>query len=53
MNLDFPELRPVEEYLKAQGRFRHLTPDIIARIQSRVDKEYTRLKAKEILEEIW
>jgi pyruvate ferredoxin oxidoreductase beta subunit len=53
MTLEFPERRPVEEYLKAQGRFRHLTPDIIERIQSRVDKEYERLKAKEILEEIW
>ncbi|MCP4112868.1 MAG: pyruvate synthase subunit beta [Desulfobacteraceae bacterium] len=40
------ELRPVEEYLKPQGRFRHLTPELIERIQERVTKEYNKLKAK-------
>jgi pyruvate ferredoxin oxidoreductase beta subunit len=35
--------KPVEEYLKAQRRFRHLTPEIIAEIQRRVDAEYERL----------
>ncbi len=35
--------KPVEEYLKAQRRFRHLTPDHIAEIQRRVDAEYERL----------
>ncbi len=52
MTHEFPEHRPVDEYLKAQGRFRHLTPDMIERIQKRVDKEYKRLKTKEIFEEI-
>lgn len=46
MTLDIPEPRPVEEYLKPQGRFRHLTPDLIAQIQARVTKDYARLKAK-------
>ena len=39
-----PELRPVEEYLKPQGRFRHLTPELIGEIQERVNKEYEKLQ---------
>ncbi len=35
--------KPVEEYLKLQRRFRHLTPELIAEIQRRVDAEYERL----------
>jgi pyruvate ferredoxin oxidoreductase beta subunit len=44
LNVDPPQLRPVEEYIKAQGRFRHLSPDIIASIQERVTAEYAKLK---------
>lgn len=40
------ELRPVEEYLKGQGRFRHLTDDMIDLIQKRTTKEYNNLLAK-------
>ncbi len=29
-------LIPISEYLKGQGRFRHLTDDVIANIQTRV-----------------
>ncbi len=46
LSMDFPKLRPVDDYLKLQGRFRHLTPDIIAKIQSRVIREYEKLKQK-------
>ncbi len=46
MNHEPDELRPVEEYLRPQGRFRHLTPDLIEHIQERVTKEYNKLKAK-------
>ncbi|OAG27099.1 pyruvate synthase subunit PorB [Thermodesulfatator autotrophicus] len=35
--------KPVEEYLKTQRRFRHLTPEVVAEIQRRVDAEYERL----------
>ena len=35
--------KPVAEYLKKQGRFRHLTEDLIAEIQRQVDTEYDRL----------
>jgi pyruvate ferredoxin oxidoreductase beta subunit len=46
MTIDFPKLRPVADYLQGQGRFRHLTPDLIAKIQERVSEEYAALKAK-------
>lgn len=46
LNVDFPELRPIEEYLKIQGRFRHLTPEMIVEIQQRVREEYEKLKKK-------
>jgi len=32
--------------LQGQGRFRHLTAELIAKIQERVTKEYKALKAK-------
>ncbi|MCK4262979.1 MAG: pyruvate ferredoxin oxidoreductase, partial [Dehalococcoidia bacterium] len=46
LNVDRPKLRPVEEYLKPQGRFRHLKPEQIQEIQQRVNEEYARLKAR-------
>jgi len=38
-------LRPINDYLKGQGRFRHLTPDTIATIQKRITEEWNALKA--------
>jgi pyruvate ferredoxin oxidoreductase beta subunit len=46
LNFDFPQLRPVEDYLKLQGRFRHLTKETIAQIQERVTAKYAKLKEK-------
>ena len=46
LNFDFPELRPVGDYLKLQGRFRHLSEDLIAKIQQRVTADYAALKEK-------
>jgi len=46
LNVDRPKLRPVEEYLKLQGRFRHLSPKEIEKIQETVNDEYAKLKAK-------
>jgi pyruvate ferredoxin oxidoreductase beta subunit len=46
LTMDFPKLRPVGDYFQGQGRFRHLTPDLIGKIQERVTKEYETLKAK-------
>ncbi|MFH0914734.1 MAG: pyruvate synthase subunit PorB [Chloroflexota bacterium] len=39
-------LKPLTDYTKLQGRFRHLTEDILAQIQKRVGEEYSALKAK-------
>jgi pyruvate ferredoxin oxidoreductase beta subunit len=46
LSIDLPRLRPVEDYLKLQGRFRHLSKATIAEIQDRVNEEYARLKEK-------
>jgi pyruvate ferredoxin oxidoreductase beta subunit len=37
-------LRPVSEYIKGQGRFKHLTDDLIAQIQERVNMDWENLK---------
>ncbi len=46
LNADPPKLKPVKEYLKLQGRYRHLTEEEIGRIQQRIEEEYARLKEK-------
>jgi pyruvate ferredoxin oxidoreductase beta subunit len=47
MTMDMPKKRrPVEDYIKLQGRFRHLRPDQIKSIQKRVDMEYRLLENK-------
>jgi len=40
------KLRPVEEYLKIQGRFRHLSEEMRDTIQKRVVEEYKKLVKK-------
>jgi pyruvate ferredoxin oxidoreductase beta subunit len=44
LNFDYPKLRPVEDYLKPQGRFRHLTKENTAEIQEHVLMEYNKIK---------
>ncbi|MCX5997366.1 MAG: pyruvate synthase subunit PorB [Chloroflexi bacterium] len=44
LNIDLPKLRPVEDYLKLQGRFRHLDKDNTAEIQEKVLDEYNKVK---------
>ena len=46
MSLSLPELRPVTDYMKLQGRFRHLSQDTIKQIQQRVEQEYNKLVEK-------
>jgi len=41
-----PKLRPVEDYFRLQGRFRHLTPEMTKKIQERVIREYEKLKQR-------
>jgi len=46
LNVDPAKLKPVDEYLKTQGRFRHLSPGDIEKIQERVNEEWAKLKQK-------
>ena len=46
LNIDLPKLRPVEDYLKLQGRFRHLSENDVKEIQERTIHEYNMLKAR-------
>jgi len=46
ITVDLGKLRPVNDYLKIQGRFRHLDEMMIAKIQKRVTQEYEKLKRK-------
>jgi pyruvate ferredoxin oxidoreductase beta subunit len=48
LNYEFPKLKPVTDYMKLQGRFRHLSEDIIKKIQERVTAEYEALKEKTV-----
>ena len=46
LNMDFPQLRPIEDYFKIQGRFRHLPKEIVAQIQEKVIADYAEIKGK-------
>lgn len=46
MSIDLPKLRPIRDYMKIQGRFRHLSDDTIQQIQDRVELEYQKLLEK-------
>ncbi|MBI4188553.1 MAG: pyruvate synthase subunit beta [Chloroflexi bacterium] len=46
MSIEPPQLKPVKEYMKLQGRFRHLSDDNITMIQERVRREYYNLVEK-------
>ncbi len=42
-----PKFTPIEEYVKMQGRFKHLTPENIKQIQEWIKKKWEREKALE------
>ena len=46
LNVDRPKLKPVEEYLKPQGRYRHLTDKEIEKIQAMINEDYVKLTKK-------
>jgi pyruvate ferredoxin oxidoreductase beta subunit len=46
LSVDFPKLRPMADYMKLQGRFRHLSEETVKQIQYRVEKEYAKLKER-------
>ncbi|MDQ5988625.1 MAG: pyruvate ferredoxin oxidoreductase beta subunit [Syntrophus sp. SKADARSKE-3] len=54
MTVETPEkLRPVTDYIKKQGRFRHLASEDIRFIQDRVDLEYKKLMNKVECSKSW
>jgi pyruvate ferredoxin oxidoreductase beta subunit len=54
LTMEMPKkLRPVEDYLKLQGRFRHLTPDQMKQFQDRVTLEYKKLMNKVKYSKSW
>ena len=46
ITIDVPQLRPVQDYLGLQRRFRHLSEEKVKEIQHRVNEEYAKLKEK-------
>lgn len=46
LTVDVPKLRPIQDYLKHQGRFRHLSEDTLQKIQERVIEELDKIKEK-------
>ncbi len=46
LSIDFPTLKPVKEYIRLQGRFRHLTDEMIEEIQDRIHREYEILRER-------
>ncbi len=46
LTMDYPQLKPIREYTKLQGRFRHLSEDTLDKIQERVTTEYAKLKER-------
>ncbi|MDM7918599.1 MAG: hypothetical protein QUS12_05470, partial [Methanosarcina sp.] len=46
LNLKIKERKPITEYLKLQGRFRHLKQDEIDLIQAEVDNNYQKILKK-------
>lgn len=54
LTIDMPEkLRPVNDYLKLQGRFRHLAPGDIEKVQEKVDSELKKLLHKVETSKSW
>jgi pyruvate ferredoxin oxidoreductase beta subunit len=46
LSMNFKQLKPVTDYFSGHGRFRHLTPDVIEKIQANVNRDWERLKAR-------
>jgi pyruvate ferredoxin oxidoreductase beta subunit len=46
LSMDFPTLKPIKDYIKLQGRFRHLTEEMIEEIQKRIVRDYEVLRER-------
>jgi pyruvate ferredoxin oxidoreductase beta subunit len=44
LNLDLPMLKPLTEYTRLQGRFKHLSPEMLEQIQIKIVKKYEEIK---------
>jgi len=44
--------KPLAEYLKAQGRFAHMTPEEVAELQKEIDVRWKRLLALEAIGQV-
>jgi pyruvate/2-oxoacid:ferredoxin oxidoreductase beta subunit len=44
--------KPVADYLRVQGRFGHLSPELVSEIQRRVDARWARLERMEATPEV-
>jgi len=45
LNIKLRDKKPIDDYLRIQGRFRHLTEEEVDHIQAEVDKHWTRILA--------
>ena len=48
LTIDHPKLRPVEQYIRMQNRFKHFKQKDILEIQAEVDRNYAKLRKGEI-----
>ncbi|MDY0005162.1 MAG: pyruvate synthase subunit PorB [Polyangia bacterium] len=46
MSMDLPFLKPLKSYIQSQGRFRHLTDDLIEELEKGLLERYEALKAR-------
>jgi pyruvate ferredoxin oxidoreductase beta subunit len=46
LSLDPAPLRPIQEYFKLQGRFRHLSEGTVKLIQEKINSDYEKLKRR-------
>jgi pyruvate ferredoxin oxidoreductase beta subunit len=46
LSINFPKLRSIKEYIKLQGRFRHLTDAMVEEIERQIHQEYEQLKER-------
>jgi pyruvate ferredoxin oxidoreductase beta subunit len=44
LTIDHPKLRPVDQYIRKQNRFKHFKQKAITEIQAEVDREYAKLR---------
>jgi len=46
LSKDLKKKKPLADYFKGHGRFRHLSPDLVEDIQKRIDEDWERLRSK-------